>query len=269
MAELTSEEDDVLRKPQDQVVWSDRKILQSACRKLVGSEESEDYFLANLRLAVAIERTTRPHFEKAKLWEIAAGIAELQSKRSSKLFEIAAEYNARDSAHGSAANLYEKAADRGIEEEWGPKYVQDCLRNSRRMYDLSGRSTDAGRIYIREKNFMLETAKWPSKAWLLVFKTISAYGESPLRVAMVATIVILICSSIYWFTGLTSNVLNELIHSASTSLYFSVVTFSTLGYGDYSPPPGLARLTATFEALSGLFLMSLFLVTLVRQFGRS
>ena len=269
MAELNAEEVEVLTKSQNLLKWADRKLLQSARDKLVGSEESDDYFQANVRLALAIDNTTRPHFEKAKLWEIAAGIAEQQSKNSSKLFEMAADYNARDGAHSSAADLYEKAADRGIEESGDTKYIQGCLRNSRRMYDLSGRSSDAGRIYIREKDSNLETAELPNKVFLFLFRTISAYGESPAKVATTATIAILICSSFYWFTGLTSNTTNELVHSISTSLYFSVVTFSTLGYGDFSPPPGLARLVATTEALGGLFLMSLFLVTLVRRFGRS
>lgn len=268
MTELTPEEREVLSKPQDQVSYADRKLLISASKKLAGHEESEDFFRAHLRLAVACDNTIRPHFEKAILWESAGNVAERQSKPSSKLFEIAADYVARDGSPLRAAGLYEKAANNGINEKWDKKHIQECLRNARQMHDLSGRSVEAGRMYIRERNFMLETAEWPNKAWLLAIKAISSYGESPARVALVATIVVVICTVTYRFTGLISNSVNEIVHSLSTSLYFSVVTFSTLGYGDYSPPPGLARFTATFEALSGLFLMSLFLVTLVRRFGR-
>ena len=38
--------------------------------------------------------------------------------------------------------------------------------------------------------------------------------------------------------------------TAREALYFSIVTFSTLGYGDFAPSPS-ARLIAAFEALLG------------------
>ncbi|HHX8564391.1 TPA: ion channel [Vibrio diabolicus] len=52
-----------------------------------------------------------------------------------------------------------------------------------------------------------------------------------------------------------------------TSVYFALVTFTTLGYGDFSPV-GAVRFVATAQALLGLLLTSLFMVTLVRKFSR-
>ncbi len=51
------------------------------------------------------------------------------------------------------------------------------------------------------------------------------------------------------------------------SLYFSVVTFTTLGYGDFQPKPGY-RLWAGIEAVLGAALMAVFVVCLTRKYIR-
>jgi voltage-gated potassium channel Kch len=51
------------------------------------------------------------------------------------------------------------------------------------------------------------------------------------------------------------------------SLYFSVVTFTTLGYGDISPV-GVARFIAACEAFLGSFTMALFVVVFVKKMTR-
>jgi len=50
-------------------------------------------------------------------------------------------------------------------------------------------------------------------------------------------------------------------------LYFSVVTFTTLGYGDMVPV-GAARALAAFEAFTGSFTMALFVVVFVKKMTR-
>lgn len=49
----------------------------------------------------------------------------------------------------------------------------------------------------------------------------------------------------------------ETVHSFVDSLYFSIVTWTTLGYGDFSPTKDL-RLIAAIEALLGFLYMGLF-----------
>jgi hypothetical protein len=53
----------------------------------------------------------------------------------------------------------------------------------------------------------------------------------------------------------------------ATALYFSAVTFTTVGYGDWHPV-GWARMFAAAEALSGITIMSAFTVILVRKIIR-
>jgi len=51
------------------------------------------------------------------------------------------------------------------------------------------------------------------------------------------------------------------------SLYFSVVTFTTLGYGDITVS-GLLRIVVICEAFCGIFIMPLFIVALSRKYLR-
>jgi len=50
-------------------------------------------------------------------------------------------------------------------------------------------------------------------------------------------------------------------------LYFSVVTFTTLGYGDIIPL-GISRLFAGIEALLGGFILAIFVVVFVKKMTR-
>ncbi len=62
--------------------------------------------------------------------------------------------------------------------------------------------------------------------------------------------------------GLTDNALAFL-----NILYFSVATFTTLGYGDMSPV-GISRLIAASEAFLGAFILALFVVVFVKKMTR-
>ena len=52
-----------------------------------------------------------------------------------------------------------------------------------------------------------------------------------------------------------------------TSLYFSFVTLSTVGYGDIIPVSGVARLLAIAEATSGMFYVTLLIARLVALYS--
>jgi hypothetical protein len=52
-------------------------------------------------------------------------------------------------------------------------------------------------------------------------------------------------------------------------LYFSTITFTTLGYGDlYPSPEGFYRQLAMAEAVAGGCLMALFVVCLAKRYSR-
>ena len=97
-------------------------------------------------------------------------------------------------------------------------------------------------------------------AWCrsLFFRVIMGYGEKPFRVLANAIIVILGYATIYFRFGAITD------RTFPGALYFSVITFTTLGYGDVVPL-GPFRLLAASEAMSGLFLTGMFLFCLGRR----
>ena len=56
------------------------------------------------------------------------------------------------------------------------------------------------------------------------------------------------------------------IHDPIISLYFSVVTLTTVGYGDFVPSGNYSRLVAAWEALNGYVMMALLIAALISAF---
>ncbi len=71
----------------------------------------------------------------------------------------------------------------------------------------------------------------------------------------------------YWQHGIFSSVDKKIIFSFSDSLYFSIVTWTTLGYGDFSPTNDL-RLIASIQALLGYLSMGLYIGVIVSTLTR-
>lgn len=84
------------------------------------------------------------------------------------------------------------------------------------------------------------------------------YGERPLRVLLVCGLTIITYALLYCgFDMLTESTFRN-------ALYFSIVTFTTLGYGDLTATKDF-QLFASSEAVIGLILIGLFLFTLARR----
>lgn len=103
------------------------------------------------------------------------------------------------------------------------------------------------------------------------------YGEAPLRIIALSMAIILLCAILYTFTGLSYH---DTVQAASSelsfqenctlffsALYYSVVTFTTLGYGDFTPV-GISRAIAAIEAFTGSFTIALFVVVFVKKMTR-
>ncbi len=103
------------------------------------------------------------------------------------------------------------------------------------------------------------------------------YGEAPLRIIGLSMAIILVCAIIYAFTGLSfqdsvqavsaEHTLEHNLSLFASSLYYSVVTFTTLGYGDFTPV-GISRAIAAIEAFTGSFTIALFVVVFVKKMTR-
>jgi len=104
-------------------------------------------------------------------------------------------------------------------------------------------------------------------AWMesLFSRTVLGFGERPFIPVRFGAAVIVVCGAIYWlFDGIGPDAPDGIL----THLYFSVVTFTTLGYGDYKPATQWCQTVAGAEALTGAFLMAWFVVVLSRRYRR-
>jgi len=134
-----------------------------------------------------------------------------------------------------------------------------------------------------------EFIKW---LWSCFCNAIYGYGEKPQNVVISAIIIILLFSVFFSILGINSPEIIEMksptvqeifnsdseiiskgiLISKTTNysidcIYFSAITFTTLGYGDFRPLEGWGRILAGSEAFIGAFMMALFVYTFARRTG--
>jgi len=181
--------------------------------------------------------------------------------------------------------------------EEGEARDEDALANCERLYrqikrcyQESGQYDTAGIFFVRE----MECKRKQLPRWSLmravyhVLHFVSDYFENPWRVVVVGLLVILLFAFVhagigfFWAVGKGCPQGGQAIGGGITlspfaadwaamgrALYFSAITFTATGYGDYVPNPGCGHFFAGLESLIGVFLMAMFLVCLARKFGRA
>ena len=109
------------------------------------------------------------------------------------------------------------------------------------------------------------------------FDFIGRYGTAPTRVLSNMVITFSAFSIVYYIIGeffpgigsiattLGDNLNHQ--HDFWNAMYYSCITFFTIGYGDYFAD-GWLKPVAAFEGFSGVFLMSYFTVAFVRKILR-
>jgi len=129
------------------------------------------------------------------------------------------------------------------------------------MYEIAGeffyREMEARRKLSRQKRHL------PHALSMYSLRFLYGYGERPERVIGSATVIILGLAIVHWLLGTVAGGFVE-------ALYYSAVSFTALGYGQWAAEPqGWAgRFLGVGEALMGVFMMALFLVTFTRKMTR-
>ena len=193
----------------------------------------------------------------AKIENVNWGIMLLQERQAKEA--------KRQGHHQKANDYYEQA--------------EEICRHIRKVAENQGLFETAGTFFykemvVRRKQLPRSSAtRWVSK----IVDVFCGYGERPARVILFSLSLIAIYSLIFAMLGIQSSsgilrfstdlsVLQNLNVWANT-LYYSVVTFTTLGYGDLVPI-GFSRLFAAVEAFTGSFTLALFVVVFVKKMTR-
>ena len=161
-------------------------------------------------------------------------------------------------------------------------------RNLKNYFRNQGIHKSSGMYYYREKVVEKKIYKHENKGKYLgslLLDLLCGYGEKPGRIIYSALTVIIISAILYYGVGIEAYIIEEhsfqvvkisyssqfTIHenlgNLVTCAYFSVVTFTTLGYGDFHPV-GVSRTIAMVEAFTGVFMLALFVLTMGRKMMR-
>lgn len=157
--------------------------------------------------------------------------------------------------------------------------AEEVYRNLRITHDDQGHSRRAGRFFQRE--MIMRRMQMPlfsiQRLSSKLIDMFSGYGEQPFRVVVFSVTAILLFAMLYAILGVRFE--GEIIYMSLDQsflfnlqrflecLYFSVVTFTTLGYGDVTPV-GVTRVVAATEAFTGAFTLAIFVVMVVKKTSR-
>ncbi|AGY58830.1 ion channel [Gloeobacter kilaueensis] len=149
-------------------------------------------------------------------------------------------------------------------QQW-PKaeYVYRILKES---YRTHGMNKYSGFCYEREMEMQRRQARGWEWLALTVLWLSCGYGERPERTVVSALLIILGFALAYTNLTLVGSA-GDIHRDLAQALYFSVITFSTTGYGDIHPQ-GWAQVFAASEALVGSFTIALFVFVFCRRMTR-
>ena len=190
-------------------------------------------------------------------------------------------------------NTYERGAE-SIEDY---KRAEEIYRKVKISYHRTGDYNLGAEFYYREMesrrkqlpfekiNFLTKFLKGVGYNFLRLY---CGYGEKPLRVIGCSLIIIVLCALLFMVFGIHDSQgsvliklnMYDLFHNFGietvaeklkhfwSCFYYSVITFTTVGYGDIRPTTGLARLLAMVEGFFGAFSIALFVLTFGRKMMR-
>ncbi len=165
-----------------------------------------------------------------------------------------------------------------LEQEKNKEYsdareIYIMLKNN---FNSIGRYEDQSWAFLKEKEMerknFLKNKKYNNYLVNIFTYYLYGYGEKPLFTIRSSIIIIFIFAAIYWFSGSIIPNINNAAYAIpyklnfSDSLYFSVVTFTTLGFGDWYPDPShWVRYIVMLEAFLGVFMIGLFVFSITRR----
>ncbi len=169
--------------------------------------------------------------------------------------------------------------------------AEELFRKAKIGWHRQGNYVEEGEAHYQEMDCIRRQKKWYVRyIWTNLFhRLLHGYGEKPHRVILWAVAIVIACALLFMNFGIgetrlfvenlpTYNIFKILfkLHNLSWAdlgnigryFYFSVVTFTTLGYGDLRPVHPISHLISSIEAFTGMFMMALFVLTFGRKWRR-
>ena len=180
--------------------------------------------------------------------------------------ETAARTALREGRHDEASSCFEEA--------------EEVYRILRRAYDGAGRFEQAGAFFRREMTMrrMLLPRFSGARFWSKLVDLFCAYGESPPRVILSATLLNVVIAFLFFFAGVNGPDGALCVDLSQgfwvncemylNCLYYTVVTFTTLGYGEITPATLFTRHLASTHAFAGAFMMAMFVTVFGKKMTR-
>jgi len=153
-----------------------------------------------------------------------------------------------------------------------------CFQMAKNYFSVVGDYDSSSRCFILERD---SHKRWtPSKTRkieLWSMRTLWLYGESPVHAFCSFLVVWASFAAAFFFSGFKSGEVTinydlswhfelSAFSDFARSLYFSAVTMTTLGYGDYAPTSNSSMFLAGLEAFLGILLAAMFLVSVQRRY---
>ncbi|MBI5416629.1 potassium channel family protein [Candidatus Poribacteria bacterium] len=143
-------------------------------------------------------------------------------------------------------------------------------------FNSIGRYDDQSWAFLKEKEMERENYKknkqYGKYLLSLSISYLYGYGEKPLYTIRSSFSLTLIFAFIYWCSGKIIPNMDSSFYTLpykltfSDSFYFSVITFTTVGYGDWYPDPThWIRYVVMLEAFVGIFMVGLFVFSITRR----
>ncbi|MCK4797352.1 MAG: pentapeptide repeat-containing protein [Spirochaetes bacterium] len=159
--------------------------------------------------------------------------------------------------------------------------LEGIYRRLKQSYQKSGDYETAGKFYFQEMECKRKQLGYFHRQFQNVFyRGFCGYGEKPFNVVLISIITMFAFAISYFYNGIEINgtdIINyrfslnffdfSWINDFLWSFYTSIITFTTLGYGDVHPV-GLSRVFASIESLIGIFMTALFIFVFTRKMLR-
>jgi hypothetical protein len=143
-------------------------------------------------------------------------------------------------------------------EMWGKRY--DLLLGTtcrcKGVHTASCYGSQRFQLFLEDQDYLeelLET-KW-GKPIVFIWWALADCGRSMMRWAGWSLLFVLFFASVYWEMGAKHFHVANLPFGLITMVYYSMVTFTTLGFGDVAPKTNFAAMLITVEVIIGYIML--------------